>query len=200
MMVWRRPYSLDLTTGGALGSAVVTAGLLVFFVLGGLRGLLSVPEATFCGVWTAASGLAVGVRRAMLGVWVSDAGVRSRSLFHTTTVPWASVAEIRSGAGSILGLDMGRDAIVIERIDGDPVQTPLQSGSLIRPFRPELTRLVTWPEHYDEILAALRECHRNARPREQSPAPDPVPADRPDEPEQIRRPAPSAAQRVTSTR
>ncbi|MEE3919063.1 hypothetical protein V2I01_13670 [Micromonospora sp. BRA006-A] len=45
------------------------------------------------------------------------------------------------------------------------MQTPIQSGAIVRPFRLELTRLVTWPEHYDEILATLRECHRNARPR-----------------------------------
>ncbi|MFG2079808.1 hypothetical protein ACGFI5_05530 [Micromonospora tulbaghiae] len=200
MMVWRRPYSLDLTTVGAIFAVVGTGGHLVFYTVAGLRGWLPGPMAAFVGAWTAA-GLAVAVRRAMLGVWVSHIGVRSRSLFHTTTVSWASVVEIHNGTGSMVGLDMGRVAIVIERIDGDPVQTPIQRGDFIRPFnfRPELTRLVTWPEHYDEILATLRECHRNARPSEQrppaSPAPDPVRADRPGPPEQVRRPAPSAAQR-----
>ncbi len=198
MTVWRRPYSLDLTTADFMVVAVLAVGFFVLLVFEVRGGRMLGPEALFLGVWNAV-GLAVAVRRAMLGVWVSPVGVRSRLLLRTTTVPWASVVEIRSGAGSIAGLDMGRDAIVIERTDGEPVQTPIQSGAVVRPFRLELTRLVTWPEHYDEILANLRECHRNARPPEQrapaSPAPDPARADRPDPPEQVRRPAPNAAQR-----
>ncbi|MEU8365748.1 hypothetical protein [Micromonospora tulbaghiae] len=198
MTVWRRPYSLDLTTVGAIFVVVGTAGYLGFFVFAAGSGMISEPEAVFFGVWFV-PGLVVALRRAMLGVWVSHIGIRSRSLFHTTTVPWASVVEIHNGTGSMVGLDMGRVAIVIERTGGGPVQTPIQRGDFIQPFnfRPELGRLVTWPEHYDEILATLRECHRNARPREQrAPAsPDPVRAGRPDQPEPVRRPAPSAAQR-----
>ncbi|MEU4661328.1 hypothetical protein AB0F83_06220 [Micromonospora chalcea] len=195
MTVWRRPYSLDLTTGGAMCAVVGTAAFLVYLVFAGVRGVYPGPMAAFAVAWTAV-GLVVWVRRAMLGVWVSPVGIRSRSLLHTTTVPWASVVDIHSGASSIMGLDMGRDAIVIERTDGAPVQTPIQSGAIVRPFRLELTRLVTWPEHYDEILANLRECHREARLPEQraaaSPAPDPVRVDRPD---RTRPPAPSAGRR-----
>ncbi len=200
MTVWRRPYSLDLATSGSMVVAGLAVGYFVLIVFGVRSGNLLEREAVVLGVWNAGV-LAVAVRRAMLGVWVSPVGIRSRSLLHTTTVPWASVVDIHSGASSIMGLDMGRDAIVIERTDGAPVQTPIQSGAIVRPFRLELTRLVTWPEHYDEILANLRECHRNARPAEQrgparpaSPAPDPVRAGRPDQPEQVRRSAPSAAQ------
>lgn len=195
MTVWRRPYSLDLATSGSMVVAGLAVGYFVLIVFGVRSGSLLEREAVVLGVWNAGV-LAVAVRRAMLGVWVSPVGVRSRSLLRTTTVPWASVAEIHSGTGSIAGLDMGRDAIVIERTDGAPVQTPIQSGAVVRPFRLELTRLVTWPEHYDEILATLRECHRNARPPEQraaaSPAPDPVRVDRPD---RTRPPAPSAGRR-----
>ncbi|MGC4777797.1 PH domain-containing protein [Micromonospora chalcea] len=195
MTVWRRPYSLDLATSGSMVVAGLAVGYFVLIVFGVRSGNLLEREAVVLGVWNAGV-LAVAVRRAMLGVWVSPVGVRSRSLLRTTTVPWASVAEIHSGTGSIAGLDMGRDAIVIERTDGAPVQTPIQSGAVVRPFRLELTRLVTWPEHYDEILATLRECHRNARPPEQraaaSPAPDPVRVDRPD---RTRPPAPSAGRR-----
>ncbi|WP_435588892.1 PH domain-containing protein [Micromonospora chalcea] len=195
MTVWRRPYSLDLATSGSMVVAGLAVGYFVLIVFGVRSGSLLEREAVVLGVWNAGV-LAVAVRRAMLGVWVSPVGVRSRSLLRTTTVPWASVADIHSGTGSIAGLDMGRDAIVIERTDGAPVQTPIQSGAIVRPFRLELTRLVTWPEHYDEILATLRECHRNARPPEQraaaSPAPDPVRVDRPD---RTRPPAPSAGRR-----
>ncbi|MFI8805851.1 MULTISPECIES: PH domain-containing protein [Micromonospora] len=195
MTVWRRPYSLDLATSGSMVVAGLAVGYFVLIVFGVRSGSLLEREAVVLGVWNAGV-LAVAVRRAMLGVWVSPVGVRSRSLLRTTTVPWASVADIHSGTGSIAGLDMGRDAIVIERTDGAPVQTPIQSGAIVRPFRLELTRLVTWPEHYDEILATLRECHREARPPEQraaaSPAPDPVRVDRPD---RTRPPAPSAGRR-----
>jgi len=195
MTVWRRPYSLDLATSGSMVVAGLAVGYFVLIVFGVRSGGLLEREAVVLGVWNAGV-LAVAVRRAMLGVWVSPVGVRSRSLLRTTTVPWASVADIHSGTGSIAGLDMGRDAIVIERTDGAPVQTPIQSGAIVRPFRLELTRLVTWPEHYDEILATLRECHREARPPEQraaaSPAPDPVRVDRPD---RTRPPAPSAGRR-----
>ncbi|MEV7350842.1 PH domain-containing protein [Micromonospora chalcea] len=195
MTVWRRPYSLDLATSGSMVVAGLAVGYFVLIVFGVRSGNLLEREAVVLGVWNAGV-LAVAVRRAMLGVWVSPVGVRSRSLLRTTTVPWASVADIHSGTGSIAGLDMGRDAIVIERTDGAPVQTPIQSGAIVRPFRLELTRLVTWPEHYDEILATLRECHREARPPEQraaaSPAPDPVRVDRPD---RTRPPAPSAGRR-----
>ncbi|MEU7951443.1 PH domain-containing protein [Micromonospora chalcea] len=195
MTVWRRPYSLDLATSGSMVVAGLAVGYFVLIVFGVRSGNLLEREAVVLGVWNAGV-LAVAVRRAMLGVWVSPVGVRSRSLLRTTTVPWASVADIHSGTGSIAGLDMGRDAIVIERTDGAPVQTPIQSGAVVRPFRLELTRLVTWPEHYDEILATLRECHREARPPEQraaaSPAPDPVRVDRPD---RTRPPAPSAGRR-----
>ncbi|MEU3114520.1 hypothetical protein ABZ652_10600 [Micromonospora chalcea] len=195
MTVWRRPYSLDLATSGSMVVAGLAVGYFVLIVFGVRSGSLLEREAVVLGVWNAGV-LAVAVRRAMLGVWVSPVGIRSRSLLHTTTVPWASVVEIHSGASSIMGLDMGRDAIVVERTDGAPVQTPIQSGAIVRPFRLELTRLVTWPEHYDEILANLRECHREARPPEQraaaSPAPGPVRVDRPD---RTRPPAPSAGRR-----
>ncbi|MET8122899.1 hypothetical protein [Micromonospora sp. NPDC005189] len=122
--------------------------------------------ATLMGAWLAVC-LAVAVRQTMLGVYVSADGIRSRTLLHTTTVPWESVAAIHSGIATIAGLDMGRSAIVIERTDGVSVQTALQRGDLLRPFtfRPELGRLATWPEHYDEILTTLRAHHRDAQPR-----------------------------------
>ncbi|MEO3773397.1 hypothetical protein [Micromonospora sp. B9E7] len=118
------------------------------------------------GAWLAVC-FAVGVRQAMLGVYVSASGVRSRTLLRTTTVPWASVASIHSGIATIAGLDMGRSAIIIERTDGVLVQTALQRGDLLRPFtfRPELGRLATWPEHYDEILTTLWAHQRDAQPR-----------------------------------
>ncbi|MFI7247494.1 PH domain-containing protein [Micromonospora chalcea] len=195
MTVWRRPYSLDLTTSGSMVVAGLAVGYFVLIVFGVRSGNLLEREAVVLGVWNAGV-LAVAIRRAMLGVWVSPVGVRSRSLLRTTTVPWASVVDIHRGASSIMGLDMGRDAIVIERIDGEPVQTPIQSGAIVRPFRLELFRLVTWPEHYDEILANLRECHREARLPEQraaaSPAPDPVRVARPD---RTRPPVPTAGRR-----
>ncbi|WBC13170.1 PH domain-containing protein [Micromonospora sp. WMMA1998] len=163
MTRWQRPYSLDLETAGALLGVLLAAGVGAFLVVGGLRAVVPAPVAVFGGAWLAL-GLVVGVRQAMLGVYVSDVGVRSRAMFRTTTVPWASVAEIRSGTGSMAGLDMGRLAIVIDRVDGEPVQTPLQRGHFrLFSLNPELGRLATWPEHYDEMLTTLRAHHRAAR-------------------------------------
>ncbi|SBT63501.1 PH domain-containing protein [Micromonospora sediminicola] len=163
MTRWQRPYSLDLETAGALLGVLLTAGVGAFLVVSGLYGVVPAPVAVFGAAWLAL-GLVVGVRQAMLGVYVSDVGVRSRAMFRTTTVPWESVAEIRSGTGSMAGLDMGRLAIVIDRVDGEPVQTPLQRGHFrLFSLNPELGRLATWPEHYDEILTTLRAHHRAAR-------------------------------------
>ncbi|MER7894075.1 PH domain-containing protein [Micromonospora sp. NPDC094482] len=169
MRGWHRPYSVDLATGSAMLGLVGVAGFGAFLGILYVRGHLSAPMAVLCGVWLAAA-LAVTARRAVLGVYVSDGGLRTRSLLRTTTLPWESVAAIRSGTASIGGLDMGRTAIVIERADGVLIQTPLQRGDLFRPFtfRPELGRLATWPEHYDEILATLRAHHRDAQRRRQT--------------------------------
>ncbi|MCW3840406.1 hypothetical protein ONA70_09900 [Micromonospora yasonensis] len=127
------------------------------------------PWAILAGAWLAGA-VAVTARRAMLGVYVSDGGIRSRPLLRTTTVAWASVSDIHSGTASMAGLDMGRAAIIIEQTDGVLIQIPLQRGDLFRPFtfRPELGRLATWPEHYDEILATLQACHRDAQRRQQT--------------------------------
>lgn len=174
---WQRPYSLDIATGFAVPGLAGVVLVAAFFVVMYVRGSTPTPFAVMVGVWLLGA-VAVAARRAMLGVYVSDGGLRSRSLLRTTTVPWASVAQIRSGTASFAGLDMGRVAIVIDRTDGVPVQTPLQRGDLFRPFtfRPELGRLATWPEHYDEILATLQAHHHDAQSRGQaSPAGRPVP-------------------------
>ncbi|GAA3747835.1 PH domain-containing protein [Micromonospora maritima] len=177
MTRWQRPYSLDLETAGALFGVLATALLGALLVVGGLGGVVPVPLAALGGAWLAL-GSVVGIRQAMLGVSVSDVGVRSRSMFRTTTVPWASVVEIRSGTGSMAGLDMGRLAIVIDRVDGEPVQTPLQRGHFrLFSLDPELGRLATWPEHYDEILTTLRAHHRAARPAGPPPRPPAPPAE-----------------------
>jgi hypothetical protein len=170
MRKWQRPYSLDIATGFAVLGLVAMGGPAALIVIMYVREEMPTPLPILFGIWLA-TGVAVTARRAMLGVYVSDDGIRSRSLLHTTTVPWASVSEIRSGTASMAGLDMGRVAIIIERTDGVLIQTPLQRGDLFRPFtfRPELGRLATWPEHYDEILATLQAHHRDAQRRRQAP-------------------------------
>ncbi|SCE98504.1 PH domain-containing protein [Micromonospora coriariae] len=173
MRRWQRPYALDAATGFAVLGLVGVVGFATFFVITPVHERMPTPLAILFGMWLAVVA-AVAARQAMLGVYVSDRGVRSRSLLRTATVPWASVADIRSGAATIAGLDMGRATIVIERTDGESVQTPLQRGDLFRPFtfRPELGRLATWPEHYDEILATLQAHLREAQRRGQAPVTD----------------------------
>ncbi|MDG4780119.1 hypothetical protein O7614_10755 [Micromonospora sp. WMMD961] len=163
---WQRPYSLDAATGfamvGLVGQAAFGTILSIMYVR---ERPFPLPVAILVGAWLAVC-FAVGVRQAMLGVYVSAFGIRSRTMLRTTTVPWASVASIHSGIATIAGLDMGRSAIIIERTDGVSVQTALQRGDLLRPFtfRPEVGRLATWPEHYDEILTTLRAHQRDAQP------------------------------------
>ncbi|WCN80251.1 hypothetical protein [Micromonospora sp. LH3U1] len=167
MRRWQRPYSLDAATALAMLGLVGVAGFATFLAIVYVRErAVPAPVAVLFGAWLAVC-FAVAVRQAMLGVYVSADGIRSRTLLSTITVPWESVSAIRSGIATIAGLDMGRSAIIIERTDGVSVQTALQRGDLLRPFtfRPELGRLATWPEHYDEILATLREHHRDAQPR-----------------------------------
>ncbi|MEU5914215.1 hypothetical protein [Micromonospora sp. NPDC047527] len=164
---WQRPYSLDAATGFAMLGLVGVVGFATFLAIVYVRERpVPAPVVILFGAWLVVCA-AVALRQAMLGVYVSACGIRSRTLLHTTTVPWESVAAVQSGIATIAGLDMGRSAIIIERTDGAPVQTALQRGDLLRPFtfRPELGRLATWPEHYDEILATLRAHHRDAQPR-----------------------------------
>ncbi|GIH09139.1 hypothetical protein Rhe02_72060 [Rhizocola hellebori] len=125
----------------------------------------------------ATAGILVGGRRSMLGVYVSDQGIKSRSLLNTTMVPWENVREIGNGLATIGGLYMGRDAIVIHRLDGPLVQTPVQRGDFMRPFtfRPELGRLATGPKHYDDILTSLRRHHESWCERHGRPVPAPMP-------------------------
>ncbi|MEU8260463.1 hypothetical protein AB0C02_07565 [Micromonospora sp. NPDC048999] len=169
MRRWQRPYSLDLATGTAVLGLVGVAGFATFLVIMFVHGEMPTPFAFFVGVWLPGA-VAATVRQAMLGVYVSDGGIRSRSFWRTTTVPWGSVSDIRSGTSTMAGLDMGRVAIIIERTDGVSIQTPLQRGYIFRPFEfnPPLGRLATWPEHYDEILATLRAHHRDAQRRRQT--------------------------------
>ncbi|MEH1167066.1 hypothetical protein V6V47_16955 [Micromonospora sp. CPCC 205539] len=178
MRRWQRPYSLDTATGFAIFGLVGMAAFTTFVVIQYLHGRVPTIGAVFLALWLPICA-AVGVRQAMLGVYVSDVGVRSRSILRTTTVPWEFVSEIHSGVATMAGMDMGRSAIIIERTDGVSVQTPVQRGDFFRPFtfRPELGRVATWPEHYDEILTTLRAHHRDAQRSRQ-----PVPTDQPARP------------------
>ncbi len=149
---------------------VGVAGFAMLLVIAFVHGEIPAPFAFILGVWLPGA-VAAAVRQAMLGVYVSDGGIRSRSFWRTTTVPWASVSDIRSGTATMAGLDMGRVAIIIERTDGALIQTPLQRGYIFRlfEFNPGLGRLATWPEHYDEILATLQAHHRDAQRPLQTP-------------------------------
>ncbi|GLI00564.1 PH domain-containing protein [Phytohabitans aurantiacus] len=101
----------------------------------------------------------------MLGVFVSDTGIRSRSFFSTETVPWSSVADIRNGAGGNEGFNPGRDAIHIHLTDGTEIVTPVRRGNRLPPrlFRIEVGRVVMWPKPYDDALILLRRQLAEAR-------------------------------------
>lgn len=172
MRRWRRPY--QLTSEGLRARisllGVVSIGALVVHAVVRTRAPV-VVIAAFLTYLGAASGLLV--RQAMVGVSVNAAGIRSRSLVRTEAVLWRDVADIRSREAMFAGVDLDREAIFIELAGGRVIQTPLQRGRRYAQFDvvPSLGRLRVWPDHYDEILQALRDCLREAR----GPAPDASP-------------------------
>ncbi|MFD0743402.1 PH domain-containing protein [Phytohabitans flavus] len=142
---------------GLIGLAILGA----IFVPGIVRSQLPTWLAVFI-LSVLALSVAAGVRRVMLGVYVSETGIRSRNAWRTVTLPWASVLDIRSGNADA---DTDRRAIVIEGTDGTVVRTPLQHGDILQQhqIRPEWTWLNLSREEYDEILETLREHHRRAQ-------------------------------------
>src|SRR5690349_2000189 len=99
MRRWRRPYSLGGDVWLAVASlAAAPAALALFTVL-----LADVaPWWFFVLPYTVGlPGPVVGVRQVMLGIYVSDEGVMSRSLTKTRRVAWPAVSGFRSAPATI---------------------------------------------------------------------------------------------------
>ncbi|MFC0530394.1 PH domain-containing protein [Phytohabitans kaempferiae] len=195
MRRWERPYTSDQTIVRWGLGVLAGAGAIVAAVIY-LADVTSTLELFLIGDALALSMIYL-VRRAMLGIYFSEYGLQSRSFFRTTTLPWASVAEIRSGT-STTGIPTGRTAIVIERTDGTTITTAIQRSDGFDPyiFANGTYLLVTPPDEYDEILAALRKRH-NARRHQQPDRPRHTSTQQAP-PKQTARPAPARRSPATS--
>jgi hypothetical protein len=111
-------------------------------------------------------GLVVGVRQVMLGVYVSEEGVMSRSLTSTRRVAWPSVSGFRSAPATIGGIELGRDALFIDVAGGEAVQTAVLCRRRYGQFEalPRFGRLRYWPDEYDEVVAVLQRAVSAHRP------------------------------------
>ncbi|MDT3399580.1 hypothetical protein RKE29_23540 [Streptomyces sp. B1866] len=115
---WRRPYRPGrLRVGGAALLLLLASYLLFSALIIGLAG--SVPGAAWCGA-AGAVVTAFAVRLVRVGIWVSDQGLRQRSLWSTTTVPWRQVVSVRTVQQPVrwLGLPRGvqGQALVVTRL------------------------------------------------------------------------------------
>lgn len=150
MTCWERPYSLDTPTALAYAQSVLVTGLAVAVIRSGwLYPLILLVPA-----------LAVSVRTAMVGLFVSEKGVRSRGFFVVATVEWNQIADIRSGYVSYFGAVTGRRCIVLDLVDGTTVQTPIRMRLPRRLFmvneRYDIAGASTNAAHYDYILQTLQ--------------------------------------------
>lgn len=162
---WRRPYPL----GSLVWARVASTPLVVLsaaWVWVDLVRHESVWMLAVVGpVWLYAVGFAV--RSSMLGVYVSDEGVMSRTLTGTRRVEWRSVAGIGSRGP-------GRQSIYLDLVGGESVRTAivLRHLSDTRYSKERFGRVRYWPDPFDEIVAILRAELAARRPA-------PLPSDQP---------------------
>src|SRR5689334_21524460 len=112
MRGWRRPYSLGADVWLAVVNVAAAPGALALFTV-----LLAGAAPWWFLAWlymVGLAGLAVGVRQVMLGVYVSDDGVMSRSLTRTRRIAWPSVSGFRSARAHVPA--------------GPPIRKPLRIG------------------------------------------------------------------------
>jgi hypothetical protein len=113
---WRRPYE-NASVAQAVGWLVlgsVTTAYLVWFFAGSWRWwYLLVPVATV-----------VLVRLTLVGLLVSEHGVRLVSFWRTRTVAWPDVAGVTVAASGILDAD----TIWIETRSGHNIRAPMLRG------------------------------------------------------------------------
>jgi hypothetical protein len=136
MFKWQRVGGMPIQMVGtsvftAIGGAA-TLGILFMVVRGLIRGTFESSAwpgvlfvLLFLTAWTAAA-----YRMGRVGVFVSDIGVRNRSMFRTRTIPWADVKrfETRPMVNSVVGsfASMLRaNAVWILLTNGTELQTGL---------------------------------------------------------------------------
>ncbi|GAB2821350.1 hypothetical protein [Streptomyces daliensis] len=103
---WRRPYRPGpwRVAGGAL-LLLLASYVLISAVLIGVAG--NVSGAAVC-LGIAALVIAFALRLLRIGVWVSAHGLRQVGLFYTVTLPWASIAAVRTAQQPVKWLGLPR--------------------------------------------------------------------------------------------
>jgi hypothetical protein len=128
----------------------------------------------------------------MLGVYVSDKGVMSRCLTSTRRIPWSDVSGFRTAPATIRGIELGRDALFIDVVGGEAVQTAVLRRLFYGQIEhlPRFGRVRYWPDEYDEVLAVLQRAVRARRAADEPRAVEAVlkPAPAPSRPVRIARP------------
>jgi hypothetical protein len=126
---WTRPYRRGwfgiLLILLILGGTAFSVGIIVSAASGGSthRGVSAtelLAGILLLIIWV--GGLA---RVALMGIYVSDVGLRYRGLLHTATVPWAKVRAVRLGPLNMrfLGEATGAEAIWIDCSDRGSLAT-----------------------------------------------------------------------------
>jgi hypothetical protein len=95
-------------------------------------------------------------RQAILGVYVADVGVRSRTMLHTWTAPWTDVVTFRS-LPSMSRITRGQSGIVIELTGGRSIRTPITVGhsTMQNMIVARLGISAMYASQYDDVLTAL---------------------------------------------
>lgn len=150
---WRRPYSLD----DGLGTAVAWLSLLgagsLFCLIDLFAGGRRFAAYAVCWLLTAAV-----IRMGLVGLFVSDAGVRVRRFRRTYTVAWREVGTVEMRPRA----PWGHQAIRIVTRGRQVVDTPVLSGPP-GPWRPALhsqqrggplNRMLP-PHEFEQVMAVL---------------------------------------------
>ncbi len=141
------PHVVRYVAASALsagGLAVLCAGV----VSGELGGVWSLVIAAFMLGW-----VTLVWRHALVGVWVSDHGVKIRWPHRTRVIPWSQVE--RAWAGQAAEFDAWQ-VWVSTRDPEENLETPIwRQGRSATRYRSRVNRIVLPPEEFSRALAEL---------------------------------------------
>jgi len=161
-MRWRR-------VGSSIAAVLIGTAMLVVAVLLGVGGVLVLLSRGWSGTtvgWllfgTALLGLyfSLSCRLLMLGVCVSDDGVRVRALLRTASFSWDAVLAVRSQRVTVTNpaeqpTSMTARQVCFDLVDGQTVETTVR-GTLPGAGRSLWTPAVLSASEFDRVLAQLR--------------------------------------------
>jgi hypothetical protein len=134
MFRWRRvggtPFQVVVSSLFTAVGAVATLGLLFLLIRGIILGTLQSWPGVLFAVLFLAAWTAFAFRMSRVGVFVSDTGVRNRSMLRTQTIPWANVKRFETrpmtkGLGSSYAGMLRAHAVWILLSDSSALQTSL---------------------------------------------------------------------------